>query len=1614
MMNSANRQVTRRRRPGRLVILVILVLTLASLTNSANRVQAWQVKQTNQNQQVLDDQPLPLFVPAPRELSLPLKKAREAIELQDYRTAVELLGAILASSKHGDYLQPLKGEPYRSVSIHQQAQQMMGQIPRKERRDYELRFEVDARQMLEQAVANSDFILMARVSRKFFYTDPGIQATYLLGHHFLEIGQPVSAAASFQMLVQDDDAREKFDPQASILLATSRLLSDDQNAAQEALIQLANRNPGRPVQFGNQTVPMFTDTDAAVPWLIELIGNTSLAGYQAVEDWAMFRGNPQRNATRGTGLPLPYARWYVPTINEPDHERMADEVFRSRLSRAQSVLPAIQPVAVGDTVIVRSLDQMIGIDFKSGKRIWEFPAWKRRSTVGLPQAMQARRAETDNWHIDQRLFRDNLYGQVASDGRRVFVIDRPGYAAPVNERLIQQRGLVTNDPNSGRVTNELKAVDIVRQGAFCWEVGGETGGRVPELAGCFFLGAPLVLDSELFVMCELNGEIRLVVLDCETGQLNWSQQVAAIDSSPAAIVEDQPRRLAAATPSFSNGVIVCSTSAYGIVGIERSTRSLMWGTQFPLEWMGNQRDLLRGRQRALRQKQTRLDTISIDSTVTIAESRIVVTPPEADRVYCLDLMTGQQVWEPETQQQRSVSGRPIEDTLFVAGIYGGQILLVGKRSFRSLDLETGAVRWNISLDKVGQPSGRGFRTSDRYFLPTANRNLVEFDIQRGEIAKVDRTQRILGNLICYKGDLISQGYDWVSVYRQSQPIRERVRRFQDDPESTDENRSDILLWQAQLHAQDGQLLPAVQSADQAYQLTGGRREKMVLLDLMLELMEQDYASVRRYVNTYADELAGYGKLKYTTAHFWGLLNDGNLAEALDLIDEENFGRIDEEAGFQLVDDGGLKIRVDAQLKQRLRASLVASDEGGSQRQDELRSWCQTNSPEMSPLRLSVIHDFVGIGYLPVEQLFRLAKWHLQQANYTAVEQVLDSIQLESMAPLNRLSAEARIEAIRLMSLDAAGWKLRADERAKAFLTKWEKTDFIDPLSNEEESADKKISGLEFGQRYFADQPDKAVPHDWNFWGYGGVESQMAPLQSQRRYLSRNMVQPVCQARTGQAPVNIRLEVAIQEAMLFIRDESGQEIGKVPYRDNTRTLSYYPSNTYTGSYAIHGSLMLFTYAYDMIAVDLNLLKSNQEGLLWHKNLKQSASSTQVRTSYRQQSIRNPWGPNLLAMKSQSNDFPIGNFASNARHAFFRIGNSIQAVDVRTGNLVWQRTDTERPGWLVANENSVALLTYSKKGTTARVYSEATLFDAVSGRKTREVDLEAFSRQTLWHSVGLQMIFTNKTAKGQTLAGFDLESERQVWERSWPIGSKGVMRDPKSMVIVQPEGQMEYVQMETGQSSASEKLRDTKFTSMRVVPLLDHDLLLMDVNRPSPNAPVTRFNVRIRGGLMSQALLFDGWVYCIDRRTGKMQWPAAVRLESFGIPMAHPIDAPILTLSRVVYPIDQPARGSDNMVELHSLDLRDGRLVDVQRIPGWSIQTHRIESNPAEQTITHLFNDRKLTLKLSTQELPPAAPASLTNELTLPGTKEVFDNGNAANQRAKRQAEIIREAQKRNDK
>ncbi|MGA2799007.1 MAG: PQQ-binding-like beta-propeller repeat protein, partial [Thermoguttaceae bacterium] len=518
-----------------------------------------------------DDPSDNIFLPPDRRTLQKLSQAKELIAKGRYGEAVQNLGAILEGPE--DYFfQPQINKPLHR-SLKAEAQHLIGQMPREGRELYELEFGAKAKRLLQEAAAAGDAQGLAEVSRRFFHTRAGYEATFLLGLDHLDHGRPLAGALTLQRLVDSSEAGDQFEPALSLAMAVGWLQSGAPDKAREALLTFRRNHPQLPMKAADGKGALLNNGDEALDWLTKLVGTGRVSESAEADRWLMFRGNPQRNAVANGSAPLMNLCWQSPATDDPLMEEVMRQTRRGNLERGLAVLPASHPLVVDDVVLIRTYKNLQALDFASGKRLWEVPL------DDLPENSPAAGDNDPNVQaslmavlLSHRALNDATFGTLSSDGRLVFAIEDLG---PEQGMDSVRRGINFNNFTTNKDSNRLAAYEI-RTGKLKWQSGGNAEDFGVRLADTFFLGPPLPLMGQLYVLAETKGEIRLLVLDAANGNLSWSQQLLAVMEQNSQ--QGPPiRRMSGISPSYADGILVCPTSTGALVAVELATRSLLWG-----------------------------------------------------------------------------------------------------------------------------------------------------------------------------------------------------------------------------------------------------------------------------------------------------------------------------------------------------------------------------------------------------------------------------------------------------------------------------------------------------------------------------------------------------------------------------------------------------------------------------------------------------------------------------------------------------------------------------------------------------------------------------------------------------------------------------------------------------------------------------------------------------------------------------------------------------------------------------------------------------------------------------------------------------------------------------
>lgn len=1470
------------------------------------------------------DQLVNLFPAAPRPLKQHLSRAEKALQEEDYSAAIDELYAILTSSdpESGDgqdfFIGPATGKQAHT-SIKARALRLLGEMPERALELYELRCGAEAEALLEQAISEGALPLLTEVTRKYFHTRAGHEATLLIGRWHLDHGRPLAAALWLQRLADTAQAARRCEPELSVMLASSWWHANVPQKAESVLIALRARDPKATVRAGNSPVALFRDDAQALAWLEKLAGSRNQLRFADELQWLMFRGNSSRNARSTGGIPLMNRRWDVPVANDPADQKELDAIINDFRSREVVAIPSVHPLAVDNLILIRTpWRRLLAVDFETGKRIWEYPWFEDSEDLHSEDtefagemAPNAPRRE----RLIERLWEDAAYGQVSSDGSAVYLLDELNYASDLTRQQQQQRiiagGLQMFSSQFAETHNKLVALSLRGQGKLRWIVGGKDGEDERRLAGAFFLGAPLPILGQLYVIAEMNGEIRLVVLDASNGQLQWSQQLAHVESFTVNL--NSTRRLAGASPSFADGVMVCPTSAGAVVAVDLSTRALLWGFQYQKGTPYPAHVMRRG---LMSESPVQPGDRWADASLTIAEGSVLVTPIESGELHCLDLLTGEPRW----------SAQPRGEGAYVACVHDGKVILVGKGSVQARWLKDGKSVWsNVALGG-GTPSGRGFLSGDHYFLPTSDAKLLKIDLVGGQIAESISTERVLGNLLCFKDAVISQNCDLLSKYDQLQPLREwvaaRLVTHPDDPL--------VLTRQAELLLHDSRRAEALTTLRRAHQLTTSQDPdrptiQALLVETLFAVLQSDFEDNRDAaleVEALIDDPAQQAEYQRLMAA--GLTKtkeyEGAFRMYLKLagLDAANLANADHQVDLEPVEPQ-LEARTERWIQAQLALLLEAASGEERQRIDQLVRDQFDSALEPAADTQQVLRrflDFFGFHPLADEARIRLATQTPGKASLEAELWLRDA----AGASDPQIAGAATWQLTRI--LQQAG---DHDEAAACFRRLG--AEYRDVICGEGKTGQQLLDEA----RQDTQVARGLTPHDWPFgqWTVGQQDQGMASYQA---FMPMEFVHGAGDRQLGYTQ---------GVSQLVVRDRFGRQTHHIPF---VQPHSGYPFTVGLTFAKALGHFVVVRVGNDFVALDTwNPTESGDKSILWRKSL-QPTGVTPGTTRMNQ-----PWGPGPRSVTNGAIGavLPSGVYVQRDRQ--------LACLDPLTGDDVWVRGDIATGSDVFGDDRHVFVI--PPASTIAMILS------AVDGRLLGQRDVVA--RENRWTTFGGHVLaWVHENGKYNVMLQ-DLFQERSVWTRELSEGAKGCLIGDDEAAFLEPDGKLEIVALRDGQTRLTAQLQpETRLTELYVLRSSDQYHAVVSVATDSAEGAPQM--VQLEGA--SMAHLMTARIYAFDRSTGKPQWPIPAQLSRYSLPLDQPADSPLLVFFR-----NSSAGGSRGgaTLELLCIDKRTGR--EMYRQSRLSQTTnYRLEARPEENRVVLNLTRHQFTFDFTTEPLPPELP------------------------------------------
>jgi len=1465
------------------------------------------------------------FVPAQRSMLLLLDRAQRLLDESRHGEAVQCLGVVL-DNPNDYFFRPDASSPVHR-SLKAEARRMIGSMPRKGRELYELEFGSVAGRMLDEAVTAGDIDALAEVSRRYFHTRAGNEATLLLGFHHLDHGRPTAGALTFKRLWESSPNADQYEPALSLAMAACWLRAGEPEQARDVLEGFESGHPGVSVQIAGEETAIGSHKDDLVSWLAEILGPAPMSDGPQTDQWPMLRGDPSRNAAGGGGGPLLTMRWRVPTTDYPEVELLIEDLRRDYVQEDVQLIPAFHPLVVDDVLLMRTVTKLQAVDFNTGKRIWEVaaedPFDESLDSTGNVASGRKIRLESS---LRLRMWEDAAFGTLGSDGKYVFSVED----LKLEDGTGLRRQLMVNpmrplDASALKPSNRLAAYEI-QTGKLMWQVGGAANEHELPLRGAFFLGPPLPLMGDLYALAELNGEIRLLALDSGSGDLLWDQQLTVVNRD---LLNDPVRRLAGASPSYADGILVCPTSDKSVVALELTTRSLLWG------YVHSTSDSQRRRHgMPLAPGQFPAGNPAgrwIDSSVVLAEGRVLITPAKSDELHCLDLADGRLLWK-----------RPRNDDLYLACVYQGKAVLVGKRGVRTLALKDGSVAWKegtVEFPEGSSLTGTGFRGGNRYYVPLDTPMVAAIDLDSGRLVETfeSREGAVPGNLVCHKHKIVSQRADGVEAFHQLDLLRNEVqKRLAAKPDD-----AEALTWAGEIMWNDGKLQEAVESFRAAWKLSPSIYTRRALREALFECLRGEFETYRGRldeIHPLIDEVSQQATLLRLVAT--GLENAGEYEAALEryrkLIELEDDGRRMEpiEEGLALRQDRWIRVQMSA-----LREKMHEKSRGEIDR--FARDLLDMAIGEQTPEAMRGFLDFFDSQ--PVAQEARDILGGLLKQNGRLLElELLLERQARSSDPERAGRAIAEMAAI-LADVDRWG------DAAVCYRRLAE--EFGNVVCRDGKTGEELYRAVETG--------DPVSP--WlapeSPWPVGKVEFKEGVPKPTGTTAYGSIVANY-QGGSGPFFQDLSIEIHQTPPQLVARDGLGNIHWRLPMDTITspERLAYGRGMMRVD---VLGHMLLLSMTNKIIAIDtLNLSEGRTPSVAWTQELQMPDAADLRRRQFRRQLANMPGGLGQFGVAGSVYPTPNGPAAISPEAICFKRFRSLVAVDPASGEEIWIRRDIH-PDSLVFGDHEYVLVVGPDK-TEADVFRVAD--GKLLGRRTVPAEIERIT------TVGRRVLTWRLEGHRATVRLVDPWEEGTPRHSVWVSdtldgGSRMFMLEDEAVAVYEPSGRFIMFDLVDGHPIIDQQLRPEKaLAEIYVLRCPDQYLLIAHSQQL---AATTARRTYMYG--VSSVRIGQGQVYAFDL-AGKKMWPDPVEVTDQFLALNQPRRLPVLTF---VCMVQEPQAGNvrtQPKTAVLCLDRRTGRVICSKEFAD-STSILQLSGDPKKKTVGIRLQKNELTLTFTDQPIPP---------------------------------------------
>jgi outer membrane protein assembly factor BamB/tetratricopeptide (TPR) repeat protein len=1442
-----------------------------------------------------------------------MQRAEASIKAGEFSQAIRFLDEVLGRDE--DSFVEL-GEQGEYAGMKQTARRLIRDLPSEGRQSYETAYGATAQRLLEAAIEQGDAKSLANVAQRYFFTPAGYEAALLLAMDEADAGRHFSAALAYEQLLDAPEAARRFEPALSIRAASSWMAAGEEAKAQRILEALLERS-GQSIEIAGRVRKLDSHTNST-KWLREVVGEPNGLVAQQERQWLTYRGNAARNGSVSGGLPHLRVRWEVPLLGPPKLETLFENLV-DNLVRTEQVAPvASNVIAAGEYILTRTPQGLLAVDFKTGKRIWRSEPQREEVLEQLVQSAANGEDQAANPEpvraFARRLWEDYLYGVVSSDGERVYMVNN--LTMPLSQQY-ELAPFIGGDVQERGATNRLTAYELATQGKLVWEINGEHAEG--DLAGMFFLGAPLAVGQSLYVLGEANGAVYLMALNRENGSVEWRQQLASLEAS---VQLDLRRRLQSMAPSYEAGIVVCPTGAGVVMGVDLAKRSFAWAYRFDAMSLAESMSRVREDQGTgnLTQRWT-------ENAVAIADGNVVLTPPESDYLHCVDLQTGKLLWKVKRGDMNRLAC--IED---------GRVLLVGNRKLKSLNLADGKPAWKketMGLAPGVFPAGTGFASDGRYFLPLTSSEVIAVDLTKGEIVArtSPRDGAPLGNLICHRGSVISQNGEYLDCYDQIDVLRKRSeRQLEQEP-----NNVDALRTLGEVAYNEERLSDAIALLERAYRAAPEDVEtRDVLAECLAAALDGDFAA-------HSEKLPLLKELQ-----------DGGMARQLMVLRIEAQG---------MLQSGDRLASADACLKlYRLASDPEELLTIGRDHQTAISRWVAgqlaavwreaTEEERASLLRL-VENEIAKLGPEPRgENLTRFLAF------------------FETLPPTESLRLRhARELALAGQSLEAQQLLLDLEKSTDPAIHR----EAVGRIASQLHEAglhslaykyDIELAGPLADEVLFDDVTGGALLARWKTsagedpanWPHGRVQTLMEQTTPSMGSRIRMAMLPVRMERSDSILGLSNAQLAMRGGELAMTDNYGREFFRTGAESESHGMYRQAGSVYGAS---RGNLLVVSLGRQLAA--FNTLTSTDAlapSLLWRANLLTNLSYEQPFPIDMSGGAAARPGSYRATRQTDEDGKWVGVIGPiTSRGVVFQDQRRLLCLDPTSGDVRWSRTDVPQGCELFGDEEFV--FAWEPGEAKARVYS------AIDGRFLGKRETPPFREQLV--ALGRNLLCWKVSGSQAELSSLDVWTGETTWKQAFDSGSAVDVELGRYVAVADSTGDVTIVDGENGEKLVDYQLPDaTRIDELHLRAGRDDFLLLV-------RGPQTmNRGTMVHGFSQSDSPVVTGKVCLFDRATGAMRWNRPAEVEREAYPLNQPIDMPFILFAGQ---INRDNGGSPPKSTMLLLDKATGRTLmrkdDLQGNNGgqWVVRI----SDAAKHQAAIEMAGRTFLLQFTDERRPPEPPS-----------------------------------------